>query len=207
MRTFTVPTRPFDDDMRLYSRKTVTFNPGLTTLVGCNGSGKTTLMMLIKDELRRDKDFLLLAYNDRSEGQSNLMEALAFRDDMRGVASMFMSSEGERIIRGVGYFAQGIRKRIQKTNPKEIWILLDAVGSGLSIDGIQDIKDLAKAVIEDNQDTDVYFVVSTNEYEFTIGADNIDVTTFKHVQFKNYEEYRKFILKTSEKKQRRYKNG
>ena len=148
---------------------------------------------------------MLLSYNDRFDGHSHLMEALAFRDDMSGVANMFMSSEGERIIRGVGYFAQGLRKRIQKANPKEIWILLDAVGSGLSIDGIRDIKDLAKAVIEDNQGTDVYFVVSTNEYEFSIDADNIDVTTFKHVQFKNYEEYRKFILKTSEKKQRRYK--
>ena len=49
MRTFTVPTKPFDDDMRLYLRKNVTFNPGLTTLIGCNGSGKTTLMTLVKD--------------------------------------------------------------------------------------------------------------------------------------------------------------
>ena len=207
MRTFLIPTMPFDDGMRLYSRKMVTFNPGLITLIGCNGSGKTTLMTLLKDQLRNDKDILSLSYNDRSEGHSNLMEALAFRDDMSGVANMFMSSEGERIIRGVGYFAGGIRKRIQKANPKEIWILLDAVGSGLSIDGIQQIKDLAKAVIEDNQGTDVYFVVSTNEYEFTIDADNIDVTTFKHLNFKGYEEYRNYILKTSEKKQRRYKNG
>lgn len=204
MRIFTVPTNPFDDDTRLYSRKKVTFNPGLTALIGCNGSGKTTLMMLIKDELQKDKDVLLLSYNDRFDGQSNLMEALAFRDDMSGVAGMFMSSEGERIIRGVGYFAQGIRKRIQKANPKEIWILLDAVGSGLSIDGIQDVKALAKAVIEDNQGTDVYFVVSTNEYEFSAGNDNIDVTTFRHMRFINYEEYRNYILKTSEKKQKRY---
>lgn len=207
MRKFTVPTRPFDDDMRLYLRKEVEFYPGLTTLVGCNGSGKTTLMTLIKDELREDKDVLLLSYDDRSEGQSNLMGALALRGDMTGVANVFMSSEGERIIRGVGYFAQSIRKRIQKVNPKEIWILLDAVGSGLSIDGIQDMKDFANAVIMDNRGVLVYFVVSTNEYEFTISADNIDVTTFRHLKFKNYEEYRKFILKTSEKKHRRYKNG
>lgn len=206
MRTFDVPTKPFDDNMRLYSRKTVTFNPGLTALIGCNGSGKTTLMSLIKDALRNDKNTLLLSYNDRFEGGSNLMEALAFRDDMSGVASMFMSSEGERIIRGVGYFAQGIRKRIQKAHPEEIWILLDAVGSGLSIDGIQDVKALAKAVIEDNQGTDVYFVVSTNEYEFSVDADNIDVTTFKHMQFKNYEEYRDYILKTAKKKEKRYTN-
>lgn len=206
MRKFTVPTKPFDDDMRLYFRKEVEFHPGLTTLIGCNGSGKSTLMMLIKDKLRRDKDILVLSYDDRFEGGSNLMEALAFRDDMSGVASMFMSSEGERIIRGVGYFARGIRKKIQKESPKEIWILLDAVGSGLSIDGIKDIKDLAKAVIEDNQGILVYFVVSSNEYEFTIGADNIDVTTFRHLKFKDYDEYRNYILKTAKKKEKRYKN-
>ena len=207
MRKFTVPTRPFDDDMRLYLRKDVEFHPGLTTLIGCNGSGKTTLMLLIKDKLRQDKDVLVLSYDDRFEGGSNLMGALAFRDDMSGVASMFMSSEGERIIRGVGYFARGIRKRIQKANPKEIWILLDAVGSGLSIDGIQDVKDFANAVIMDNRGVLVYFVVSTNEYEFTIGADNIDVTTFRHLKFKDYDEYRDYILKTAQKKEKRYKNG
>ena len=207
MRKFTVPTRPFDDDMRLYLRKDVEFHPGLTTLIGCNGSGKTTLMLLIKDKLRQDKDVLVLSYDDRFEGGSNLMGALAFRDDMSGVASMFMSSEGERIIRGVGYFARGIRKRIQKANPKEIWILLDAVGSGLSIDGIQDVKDFANAVIMDNRGVLVYFVVSTNEYEFTIGADNIDVTTFRHLKFKDYDEYRDYILKTAKKKEKRYKNG
>ena len=207
MKKFTVPTRPFDDDMRLYLRKEVEFRPGLTTLIGCNGSGKTTLMLLIKDKLRQDKDVLVLSYDDRFEGGSNLMGALAFRDDMSGVASMFMSSEGERIIRGVGYFARGIRKRIQKANPKEIWILLDAVGSGLSIDGIQDVKDFANAVIMDNRGVLVYFVVSTNEYEFTIGADNIDVTTFRHLKFKDYDEYRDYILKTAKKKEKRYKNG
>ena len=207
MRKFTVPTRPFDDNMRLYLRKEVEFHPGFTTLIGCNGSGKTTLMLLIKDKLRQDKDVLVLSYDDRFEGGSNLMEALAFRDDMSGVASMFMSSEGERIINGVGYFARGIRKRIQKANPKEIWILLDAVGSGLSIDGIQDVKDFANAVIMDNRGVLVYFVVSTNEYEFTIGADNIDVTTFRHLKFKDYDEYREYILKTAKKKEKRYKNG
>lgn len=207
MRTFIVPTKPFDDDMRLYLRKEVTFNPGLTTLIGCNGSGKTTLMTFMTDKLRKDNDILLLSYNDRFDGQSNLMDVLAFRNDMSGVASMFMSSEGERIIHGVGYFAQGIRKRIQKANPKEIWILLDAVGSGLSIDGIRNIKDLARVIIEDNQGTDVYFVVSTNEYEFTVDADNIDVTTFGHKQFKDYDDYRNYILKTAKKKEKRYKNG
>lgn len=207
MRTFDIPTKPFDDDMRLYLHNKVTFHPGLTTLVGCNGSGKSTLMTLMKDKLRYDKDILLLSYDDRFDGQSNLMSALGFRGDTEGVIQMFASSEGERIIRGVGYFAQGIRKRILKANPKEIWILLDAVGSGLSIDGIQDIKNLAKVIAEDNADIPIYFVVSTNEYEFTIGSDNIDVTTFEHLKFKSYDDYRKYILKTYKKKQRRYRHG
>lgn len=207
MRTFTVSTCPFGDGMRLYSHKDITFKPGFTTLVGCNGSGKTTLMMLLKEQLECDKNVLLFSYNDRQNGGSNLMEAMTFYGDMSGVANMFSSSEGERIIYGVGNFAKGLRHRIKKSNPKEVWILLDAVGSGLSIDGIRDIKDLANAVIEDNTGIDVYFVVSTNEYEFSIGCDSIDVTTFSHITFDDYTEYQNFILKTYKKKQKRYKHA
>lgn len=207
MRKFTVSTRPFDDDMRLYLRKDVEFYPGLTTLVGCNGSGKTTLMQLIKEQLKKDKDALVLSYDDRTDGQSNLMSYFGAMGYTDRLVDMFVSSEGERISRGLGLFAQGLRQKIGKANPKQLWIFMDAVGSGLSIDGILDIKDFVNTVIMDNLGIEVYFVISTNEYEFTIGSDSIDVTTFDHLHFKSYEEYRKFVLKTSKKKERRYKKG
>ena len=204
MRTITVPTCPYDQDQRIYLRKDVTFMPGrLTSLVGCNGSGKSTLMMLIQDQLKEDPDILCLKYNDRAEGGSNLMSMFHFHGQMDRLAETFMSSEGERIFIGVGNFISGLRARIAKKKPKEIWIFLDAVGSGLSIDKIQEIREIVPVIVEDNPGIDVYFVVSTNEYEFTCGADCIDVTTFKHIVFKRYEAYRGYILDTRKKKDKR----
>lgn len=204
MRTITVPTCPYDQDQRIYLRKDVTFMPGrLTSLVGCNGSGKSTLMMMIQDQLKEDPDILCLKYNDRTEGGSNLMSMFHFHRQMDRLAETFMSSEGERIFIGVGNFISGLRAQIAKKKPKEIWIFLDAVGSGLSIDNIQEIREIVPVIVEDNPGIDVYFVVSTNEYEFTCGVDCIDVTTFKHIMFKSYEAYRGYILDTRKKKDKR----
>lgn len=200
-----VPTRPYND--RLFLRKTVEFNPGMTVLVGCNGSGKSTLMRFVKYALQRNKDILILEYDDRKEGGDNLISFFAWKGDMAQMANMWMKSEGERIIHGVGTFAASIRSKIRSKKPKEIWILLDTVGSGLSIDGIRQIKVLKDTILEDNAGCDVYFVVSTNEYEFAKGEDCIDVTTFKHMHFSDYEQYSDYIMKTSKKKERRYKRA
>ena len=48
-----VDTHPFDDDLKLYTRKEFAFKSGLTSLVGCNGTGKSTLIdIYIKQALR-----------------------------------------------------------------------------------------------------------------------------------------------------------
>ena len=51
-RIFEVPTKPWDD-YKLYNRKTIAINPGVTVLTGCNGTGKSTLMRLMKEQLER----------------------------------------------------------------------------------------------------------------------------------------------------------
>ena len=206
MREFKIPTNPYCDG-RLYWKSRVRFFPGITCLVGCNGSGKTTLLHEIREQLKKEPNVLVLDYDDRMNGGSRLMDALTFYGHTSDVIGMFMSSEGEKIMKGVEYFIGSIRRQIMKYNPGEIWILLDAVGSGLSIDGIHEIQDVAQVIIDDNKDRDVYFVVSTNEYEFTIGADCIDVTTFLHERFGTYNVYKTFILKTREKKNRRYQRN
>ena len=99
MRTFTVSTKPYE--FRLYSRKEVSFLPGLTVLVGCNGSGKSTLMMLMQDQLRNDPNALILKYDDRMDGGHNLMEKMGYFGQMDQLAEMFTSSEGERIMTGI----------------------------------------------------------------------------------------------------------
>lgn len=202
MRTFTVPTKPYDEE-RIYMHKNVTFEPGVTVLVGCNGSGKSTLMMMIQQKIKGEKENLCLKYDDRSSGGQQLMSAFNFYGNMNGLARMYMASEGERIHVGVEEFVSKLRMQIKKKNPKELWVLLDSVGSGLSIDGINEIKDFAQFLVEQNSGIDTYFVISTNEYEFAVNEDCIDVTTFQHKRFKSYEEYRAYILKTREKKDKR----
>ena len=204
-RKLQIPTDPYDEGVRLYSRKDISFKPGLTTLIGCNGSGKSTLLMLLQDQLRKDPDILVMKYDDRYDGGHNLMEKMGFHDDLAGLMAMMTSSEGERIYQGVGQFIGSIRRQVHKNHPKELWILLDAVGSGLSIDKIDELKELADIIVEDNTGIDVYYVISTNEYEFASGTDCIDVTTFKHMTFSDYAVYRSYILETAMKKDKRFK--
>lgn len=205
-RIFQIPTDPYDEGVCLYSRKDIFFFPGiLTVLIGCNGSGKSTLMRLLQDQLKKDPNALVMKYDDRFDGGHNLMEKMGFYEDLTGLATMITSSEGERIYQGVGHFVRNIRREVRRATPKELWIFMDAVGSGLSIDKIDELKDFAKIVIEDNSGIDVYFVISTNEFEFACWADCIDVTTFEHRTFIDYTVYRDYILETAKKKDRRLK--
>jgi hypothetical protein len=170
-------------------------------------------MGLLKDQLKKNDDVLVLSYDDRNNGGHNLMEKFGFLDRLQDLGQMMMSSEGERIHIGLSDFVNGMRKAIWQREPDELWIFMDAVGSGLSIDGIREIKDFASAIIEDNAPKrKVYFIVSTNEYEFTtaesefpLKVDCLDVTTFKHLSFKDYEDYRQFVLHTRKKKDKRVK--
>jgi hypothetical protein len=202
-RKFQIPTDPYDEGVRLYARKDISLNPGLTTLIGCNGSGKSTLLMFLKDQLQKDPDILVMKYDDRYDGGHNLMEKMGFLEDFVGLSTMMTSSEGERIYVGLGHFIGSMRREIRRNHPKEVWILMDAVGSGLSIDKINEVKDFADIVVEDNAGIDVYFIVSTNEYEFADGTDCIDVTTFKHMTFNDYADYRNYILETAKRKEKR----
>lgn len=217
-KNFIIPTRPFDDSFRLYSRKDIGFNPGLTVLVGCNGSGKSTLLTLLNDQLmsiaRKDKSILLLCYDDKGpDGSANLASKFSFFQRFDLVSQAMTESEGEKIMHGICEQARHIGHKIktkrtsESKDYKEIWVLLDAVGSGLSIDGIISVKeDLFNVIAKDNPNTDIYFIVSTNEYEFVNGKEDcIDVTTFKHMRFESYDEYKRFILKTRKKKDKRYK--
>ena len=203
MREFEISKNPYDEKKNLYSKSAITFYPGLTVLVGCNGSGKTTLLHLLKDQLK-EQDIPTMSFNNLTEGGTNKISSLMFWGNIEGGATMMMSSEGERISQSIGYFVTSIGKEIRKNHPKELWVLMDAVGSGLSIDGIDEIKDFVNFIRGEETNTVFYFVVCTNEFEFAYGSDCIDVTTFAHKEFKTYDTYKKFILKTREKKNKRY---
>ena len=97
---------------------------------------------------------------------------------------------------------------VRKTDQKDLFLLMDAVDA-LSIDIIEELKSqLFNLAIKESKslDKNLYIVISTNQYEFCSGEDCIDAHNGTHVKFKDYNEYREFVLKTRRVKDKRYKD-
>lgn len=185
----------------IYKKGTFTFNPGTTVLVGCNGIGKTTLLIQIKEQLKKE-NIPVIMFDNLHDGGSNSRSRASFYGDFSFLATSLQSSEGENIIMNLGRFAGRIGQFVLKhKNSPEIWILIDAADSGLSVDNIVDTKEyLFKTILDDNPNSDVYIVISANEYELARGEQCFDVLNGRYRKFSSYESYRKFILKTREEK-------
>lgn len=207
--------------------KKVCFEPGLTVLVGCNGSGKSTLLRNVRDELEKEGVPCLL-YDDRQSGSSVSAERKMFYGDVEGAVRMMTSSEGEKIRLGIGDQASSMREFIlygrkqrsrledalaaaggheirEKDHGDERWVLMDAVDSGYSVDNVLELKSFFGLMSKDATDNGktLYIVVSANEYELAASERCMDVMAGKEVFFKDYAEYREFILKTRKKKEKR----
>lgn len=205
----TVKTKPFGDGMQVYQRTKFTFLPGLNSLVGCNGSGKTTLTDYFLIPQLRQAHIEYYKYNDRRQGGSMLMDRmLNVDDDMRGLARMYLSSEGERIVVGLEKVITALPSFFKENKGKPTFLLLDAVDSGMSVDEIHEIKNLLLDVIipdaKSRFNIDLFVVISANNYEWCNDdrIHNIDVITAKTVKFKSYDEYVKHILDSRDKKQK-----
>ena len=229
-RKFTLERDYYDEGFNLYKKKTITIKPGVTVLVGCNGIGKSTLLRQIENNLKKEKIPHILFDNLKSGGH-NARERAGFYGDFRFLATSICSSEGENIIMNMGNLAARLgqfvkngedpkekkytqlARSIAKINgeeieeseiPKERWILLDAIDSGLSVDNIVDVKEqLFKTILEYNYGNEIYIVISANEYEMARGEQCFDVYNGKYVTFKDYEEYRNLVLQSKEWKYQR----
>ena len=205
-RTFQIEKSYYGDDFSpIYKKDSIEFNPGLTVLVGCNGSGKTTLLKQIKRSLEPTKIPVLL-HDNYHNGIKQIKETAAFRGDYSLVARDFMDSEGEGIVTAMGVIASKMGGLVHShPEAKEYWFLFDAVDSGLSIDNVVDLKSgLFQFVIDQNKDKDIYIIVSTNAYEFANGERCLDVVNGEYIDFKSYNGYKRFILKSKRIKDKRY---
>lgn len=194
-----------EDGINIFGKTYITINPGLTVLVGCNGAGKTTLLRQIFQSLE-NKDIPVMLHNNMSDGERELKSRAAFYGDFEMVARIMASSEGENIVNVMETIAHKMGE-MARHNPeaKELWYLFDAIDSGLSVDNVVDIKEvLIRLVIDQEKDKDVYFVISANEYELARNERCFDVMNCKYITFKDYEDYREFILKSKEHKLKRY---
>ena len=235
-RKFTLHKRYYGEEYDLYKKKTITIKDGVTVLVGCNGAGKTTLLHQIKDNLKKE-NIPVLSFDNLKEGGHNAISSAAFYNDFAFMGTAMASSEGENIVMNISKLASGLREFIktgesrkssdklskafakamwgndaeneEKEVAKERWLLLDAIDSGLSVDNIVDIKEyLFKTILADaDPDVAIFIVVSANEYEMARGENCFDVYNGKYIKFKDYEEYRQFILDSKEIKEKRYEQN
>ena len=227
-RNFKLQKYIHEENLILWKKRTITINDGVTVLVGCNGIGKTSLLHCIKNQLKKENIPCIL-FDNLHDGGHNAMSEAAFNDDFGLVASFPCSSEGESIVINIGILASKLRKFIEtgdnsdkinklamafaeyrgdkkeeKEESNERWILLDAIDSGLSIDNIVDIKEyLFKTIIENNFGKEIYILVVANEYEMARGENCFDVRNGKYIKFKDYDDYRNFVLKSKEWKEER----
>lgn len=205
MTEYIVPvrTKPFDDDLKLYTRKQFTLMPGLSSLVGCNGSGKTTFIdFFLIPKLRRDQ-VEYYKYNDRREGGSMLMDRMLNVDnDIYGLARMYVSSEGERIVCGLEHVITAIPSFFKENKGKPAFLILDAIDSGMSVDEIIEIRELFLDIIipdaKTKFDVDLYVVIAANNYEWCNDdrIHNIDITSGKLLNISSYDQYKEHILKS-----------
>ena len=171
-------------------------------------------------------------FDNLHDGGANAKSEAALDDDWAFVATSMCSSEGENINMNIGGLAKKLKefmvtgrisnrfsrigdafarvsgkKEYETPETKERWLLLDAIDSGFSIDNVVETKDFFKMVINDFADHgyDLYIVASANEYELANGEDCFDVMNGKYMQFANYNDFKKFILRSREKKDKRYK--
>ena len=203
MRTFKIEKNP-NECGKLYYRNAVTFEPGVTVLIGCNGYGKTSLLHQIKYGLQDEKIPYIL-YDNLHDGGENARSREGFFGDMDFLAAAVQSSEGENIVMNLYNIGSQMGALAQK-NPdaKELWFLFDAVDSGLSIDNIIDLKEgLFEAAIKYNPDKEIYIIVSANEYELCHGEKCFDTYLCRYINIKTYKQYKNFILKSRKRKDKR----
>lgn len=221
---------PYDYGFTPTKPKEIELNSGLTVLVGCNGAGKTTLLNNIKDELYKEK-IPVYKYDNLSEGHDTMGFLLSGYTEIEGDslglgALMFSSSEGETIKLNVGRHSS-LYKEFLKTGhfknrrykfsllfdeekEKDVEsnirvFLFDATDSGLSIDSIIEIKTMFDDILADSKKNglETYIIISANEYELCRNSNCFDVNEGKYITFEDYEDYRKFIINSRAKKEKR----
>ena len=212
-RIFKIEPFWHDEYYKIYNKDSVEIKPGITNLLSCNGGGKTTLLQQIKYQLVKDDSVILFEYSEVSEGRSHAMDKYGFLEQFDKLSRNFMSSEGENVLNNFGEFCGKLGGKINNldTDKKEVWILLDGIDSGLSVNEIATFNSFFKMVCKDIQEKGLtpYILIAGNNYEL-IGEFKescLDAINLEYLTVNSYEEYRKIIFDSGKLKEKRYKDG
>lgn len=197
---------PYEEDKFVFEKSEIEIKPGVTVLVGCNGSGKSSLLKQIAYRLK-NAGIPFEKFDYKNDGGRKMREQFLYQDEISAFAATISGSEGEEIIVNMMKIAAKLGSsfnRVADSGGKEFWILLDAIDSGLSADNIFDIKEyLFDTIFENSGDVEIHIVVSANSYEMCRQTNCFDVIKGEYIAFKDYEEYRNFILESKKTKEKR----
>ncbi len=205
VRKFKIDNDAYGEGIKMYNKATIEIVSGVTVLVGCNGAGKSTLLKQLYRMVQKENIPCVMFDNLKDGGDRARMNA-EFCGDMTFLGTSLCSSEGENIRLNMQRFSDMIIKMF-KNNPQdqEYWIFADAVDSGFSIDNIVELKEnLFEEILDIHKKKDVYIVVSANAYEMARGENCFDVVNGRYVPIKSYEKYRSVVLRSRDKKNKRY---
>lgn len=146
-----------------------------------------------------------------SEGENI---SISFGRWANGLRDFIITGKYKKIGRGSNlselFMDDDARERASKEDEKlqshdERWLLLDATDSGYSVDNVIELKDFLKLIEQDAEKfgKTLYVVITANEYELARGERCMDVNTGKYVTFSDYEEYRKHIIESRKRKDKR----
>lgn len=204
-RKFKIDNDAYGEGIKMYNKATIELVPGVTVLVGCNGAGKSTLLKQLYRMVQKE-NIPCVMFDNLKDGGDRARISAEFYGDITFLGTSLCSSEGENIRLNMQRFSDMIIKMF-KGNPhdQEYWIFADAVDSGFSIDNIVELKEnLFEEILDVHKKKDVYIVVSANAYEMARGENCFDVVNGRYVPIKSYEKYRSVVLKSRDKKNKRY---
>lgn len=177
----------------------LSLRPGYTALVGPNGAGKTTLLRQV-EEIAKAKGYDVFYYSNQEDGGSTSMERNMLQDNLQFVATAMCSSEGERVAMSFADILPKLGSRVRKdiAEDKPLFILLDGLDSGASIDRTREMMNLFELIERDagvqpgGAEHEVYILAAVNSYEMARRR-CINVRTGESMMFGGYEEYANFI--------------
>ena len=174
----------------------------MNVIIGRNGLGKSTFCHELKEFCDKNK-IKCYNYDNYKQGGNKAQQSYGFYGDFKSLASTMFHSEGEQIFYN---FGQQLRKigSFVKTNieEKQLVIILDALDSGLDVEGIGQINNVCDLIVKDNPDKDIYIVATANNYALIHNNHCINIKDGKEYTFTKFEDYRDFILNQYKKERK-----
>lgn len=196
---------PFNTGRKLYASQLVTFKPNeINTIIGCNSAGKSTMVNIV-DEILYTNGYPYVFYDNIDNSFKWLHERIHESIHYKNL------SEGEVIAKASGKYINVIADIIRGTIIRDkkfrkyrdldnIFLLLDSIDSGYSIDNIINLSGILNGLIclakENNKK--LYIIAAANNFEFIKGNRSWDVQASKEIVFNDYNSYRQRIIETSE---------